>query len=173
MLTTFIQRICLAITLLATSVFPAQALDVELGRPQIQLLLNSVFPHQQSFGQWQVEFTHPYPGFQASQQKISLGVNVNVNDQQRSAKANGTITGQLRFNPQTQELQLIKPALTQFNVTEGDPQLQQQLRSSFAQQLGQHMPLIVLFDIKNVLGNNTFLQPKGVSVIEDGLSIQF
>ncbi len=173
MLKQIITRLILVLTLIGTTALSAQALELEINRTQIQLLLNSVFPHQQTFGEWQVEFSRPSPNFVAANQNISLGVTVSVQDQQRMASANGVISGKLFFNPVNQELQVIKPALTQFKVTGGDAGLQKQMQDTLAQQVGQYLPVIVLFDIKKLIGDQPFLKPQSVRVIDDGISVQF
>ncbi len=170
--TPFLKLISI-LALLGVCAIPAQALELEINRPQIQLLLNTVFPHQQTFGQWQVEFSQPSPSFIAANQNISLGVNVNVQDHQRAASAQGVIRGKLFFNPVNQELQVIKPALTEFKVTGGDAGLQKQMQDTLAQQVGQYLPVIVLFDIKKLIGDQPFLKPQSVTVIDDGISITF
>jgi hypothetical protein len=171
-----LKKAALAVTMLLgllLASLPSHAMMLVVNGPQMQTMMAGFFPHTQQFASWQVVLSEPVPEFFAAKQAVALAVNMRVSEGGRLANAWGKISGQLAYNPNNQQLQLIKPKLVEFDVKDGDKELGKQLRTHLGAQIGQSLPIIVLFDVKQMGGAASWIKPNSVKVVSDGIAIDF
>ena len=116
---------------------------------------------------------NPDLGFLAKDQSMSLDVDMEVASGKEKMNLAAAVRGQVAFDPKPSSFQLVKPRVEKLNVLSGQisgmDDILYQVRSLF----GRELPVIVLFDIKQLSGGMAMFTPNSLTIVENGVSIQF
>ncbi|OZG75403.1 hypothetical protein BTA51_03225 [Hahella sp. CCB-MM4] len=150
----------------------SQAFGIVINDQQVTGLMSAVFPVRQTMGTWQVTLLNPVPEFLPGQQQVALAVDMQLQEGERQAKAWGKVSGQLAFDKKLQQLHLVRPKLVDFEVRGGDIEDAQPVLDGLRQYVGQDLPVIVLFDVKQ-MNLGLPLNPTAINVVNKGIAIEF
>ncbi len=150
----------------------SQAFGIVINDQQVTGLMSVMFPIRQTMGAWQVTLLNPVPEFHPGQQQVALAVDMQLQEGPRQAKAWGKVSGQLAFDRKLQQLHLVRPKLVDFEVRGGDIEDAQPVLDGLKQYIGQDLPVIVLFDVKQ-MNLGLPLNPTAINVVNKGIAIEF
>ncbi len=151
--------------------FQAQAFGIVINERQISALMTSVFPIKHAMGAWQVTLSNPVPGFLPAEQKVALAVDLQLLEGGQQARGWGKVSGRLSFNKELQQLHLVRPQLVEFEVREGNVENAKPMIDSLQQYVGKDLPVIVLFDVKDL--GLPMMNPTAINVVKGGIAIEF
>ncbi|WP_020410184.1 hypothetical protein [Hahella ganghwensis] len=168
------RLLAVVVLVLGVGVWPTvtHAFGIVISDQQVAGLMSAVFPVKQTMGVWQVTFLNPVPEFHPGQQQVALAVDVQLEEGLNQARGWGKVSGQLAFNKELQQLHLVRPRLVDFEVREGDVENAGPLIDGLRRYIGQDLPVIVLFDVKQ-MNLGLPLNPKAINVVNKGISIEF
>ncbi|MBK8969961.1 MAG: hypothetical protein IPM37_00795 [Hahellaceae bacterium] len=164
---------------LALTALHAHAVEMVVTGTEMQSLMKPFLPYRLDLGEWKVDLTNPKPEFQPDGQHIALGFDMALQDaaaQSATAgplKAYGKIGGQLHYDGETKQLQLVKPTLLDFQVLEGNATPFAPLVDQLKTRLGYHLPIIILLDAQRLGPGAQYFTPSSISVVQNGVSLNF
>lgn len=170
----------LAIVLAATAP-AAMAIGLVVTGSEMQTLMKPFLPYRMAFGEWSMALTNPRPEFAPEGQKIAMGFDMQLtqgatagaNKAPQKMTANAKIGGQLYYDATAKQVQLVKPTLLGFEVKDGDSGAFEPVIRQLKNNLGQQIPIIVLVDAKHLGPGINIIAPRAITVVQNGLSIDF
>lgn len=154
----------------------ASAIGVTISKHHLNTLLAMSFPVKQQYMQYNIIASQPKTSLYPKTQTVSISALIDVNDKknkQKSLQANITFQGQLSFDKKSGTLKIMNPAMKEFAVIKNTYNSNDTSLDSIKQMVGQHLPLTVLLDIKQL--GSTFLpfMPSSMTIVEGGLRIDY
>ena len=154
----------LALLLLACR--QALALDIYLSAEQLDNMLQVSFPYSYQSGPYVVTLSNPKVKFYGKQHRVGLDAHMVVrSDQGEAFSGRGTVAGQLNYDQQSKQLQLVRPSLEDLDVAHVSPAFKPTLDQTKAMLKGQQMPLIVLVNLQQL---SSFLPMQGITDVRVG-----
>lgn len=151
------------------------ALSLIINEPQINNILALTFPYQTQMGSSHISLTDPKPHFYEASQEIGITLNITLKDQAggQTAKAVTTLRGRIRFDNQEQLLQLVKPKIARLDWSDKSAAVNKDLIKQVTKLVGQELPIIVLFDIKQLTGNKITPVLNDIKIKKGGIEVSF
>ncbi|WP_369600183.1 hypothetical protein AAIA72_10030 [Hahella sp. SMD15-11] len=168
---TWIQRM-LGLTLLLAHI-QASALGMTITREEMLAAMRPFFPYPVTLGGWKLALKDPDLGFSAKDQMVALKVRMDVNSGGESMVVAGRLKGQVAFDAQTQQLQLVKPRVESLDVVSGHITGSEETLNTLRRSFGQDLPVIVLFDVRQFSGGLAFFKPRQIRVVDNGVAVEF
>lgn len=157
----------------------SQAVEMVVTGTEMQSLMKPFLPYRLDLGEWKVDLTNPKPEFQPDGQHVALGFDMALQGAaspkaaEEALRAFGKIGGQLHYDGESKQLQLIKPTLLDFQVLEGDAAHFAPLVEQLQTRLGYHLPIIILLDAQRLGPGAQYFTPSSISVVQNGVSLNF
>lgn len=151
----------------------SRAAGLTISKEQMMLAIAPFFPYPVALGAYQVKLKNPDLGFLAKDQSMSLDVDMEVASGKEKMNLAAAVRGQVAFDPKTQQLQLVKPRVEKLNVLSGQISGMDDILYRVRSLFGRELPVIVLFDIKQLSGGMAMFTPNSLTIVENGVSIQF
>lgn len=161
--------LCMNIT---TSVL---AFSFLISEPQIKSMLAMTFPYQTRMGNSHIRLTDPKPYFYEASQEIGITLVISLKDQisGQTTKAITMLRGGIHFDNRQQQLQLVKPKIVSLDWLKKPTGANQDLGKQITQLVGQDLPIIVLFDIKQLTGDAIEPTFSDIRVKRQGIEVSF
>ncbi len=151
----------------------AFALGFTVSKEQMMVAIQPFFPYPVMLGDWHVQLKEPDLGFMAKEQAMSLDLKMDVASGKETMLLAGKIRGQVVFDAKTQQLQLVKPRVEKLNVLSGKITGMDDTLNNIRTMFGRDLPVIVLFDIKQLSGGMAMFSPSSLTIVDNGVSIAF
>lgn len=152
---------------------PAHAFGLVINAAEIERLMGVVFPYTTQAGPYTATFSNPRPEFVADGQWVLVAFDTRLQQGEEVINASAKIRGQLAFDSKQQQLQLIKPALSGFQLRPPVPPGSESLSAQIKPLVGQALPLIVLLDLQQMGIQLPFGNPRSIKVVPQGVAIEF
>ena len=158
------------LTLIASNTW---ALSLMIGEPQINSMLALTFPYQTSIGNSHISLTDPKTHFYEASQEIGIALNISLTNQNsgQTMKAKTLVRGGVHFDNQEQQLQLIKPKIVSLDWAGKPASVHQGLADQVTQLVGRDLPVIILLDIKQLIGKALTLSD--IEIKKHGILVSF
>lgn len=154
----------------------AWAFSFMIREPQIHSILALTFPYQTHLGNSHVRLTDPKPHFYETSQEIGITLNLSVKDRTsgETIKARTMLRGGVHFDNQQQQLQVVKPKIVSLNwIGKATNTNHDLVKKQVTQLVGQDLPIIVLFDIKQLIGKERTPKLSDIKIKKQGIEISF
>ena len=153
----------------------AWAFGFLINESQVNNMLALTFPYETRIGNNAISLSDPQPHFYESSQEIGITLNISLKDQTSGqlVKATTMLRGGIHFDNQQQQLQLIKPRVERLDWVDKAAASDQNLIKQVSQLVGQDLPLIVLLDIKQLLGDAFTPTLNSIKIKDQGIEINF
>ena len=151
------------------------ALSVMISEPQIHSILAMTFPYETRLGSSHIRLTDPKPHFYEASQEIGITLNISVKDHTsgETAKARTMVRGGVHFDNQQQQLQLVKPKIASLDWVDKSSNVNQDIFKQVTRLVGQDLPIIVLFDIKQLIGKEITPTLSNIKIKKQGIEVSF
>ena len=151
------------------------AFSLIISEPEINGMLAMTFPYQTRMGNYHIRLTDPESHFYETSQEIGITLNVSLKDQNSDqiTKARTLVRGGIHFDNQQQQLQLVKPKIASLDWVNKSASVNQDLVKQVTRLVGQELPIIILFDIKQITGNALTPTLSGIKVKKQGIEVSF
>ncbi|MBK8970428.1 MAG: hypothetical protein IPM37_03235 [Hahellaceae bacterium] len=93
--------------------------------------------------------------------------------QRDHSKPGGKIGGQLHYDGETKQLQLVKPTLLDFRVSGRKCDAVCSSVDQLKTRLGYHLPIIILLDAQRLGPGAQYFTPSSISVVQNGVRSTF
>lgn len=161
------------VALLLLASWQVSALGLTITQSQMQAAMTPFFPYPVQLGSWHVVVDDPRLNFFQQDQSIALDVRLDIKEGARQVKVDGRLKGQLKFDARSQQLQLVQPELTKADIRDGDMPEAESALERIKAMFGKKIPVIVLFDIKQMGLNIPFFSPSAIRVVDNGVAVDF
>jgi len=143
--------------------------------PQINTMLALTFPYQTHMGNSHIRLSDPKPHFFEASQEIGITLNISIADRisGQTAKARAMMRGGVHFDNQQQQLQLVKPKIASLEWLDRSAGANQDLVTQLNQIVGKELPIIVLIDIKQLIGKKITEAMSDIKIRKQGIEIRF
>jgi hypothetical protein len=152
-----------------------QAFSLLIGESQIQSMLALTFPYQTRVGNSFIRLTEPKPHFYEASQEIGIALKLFLKDQTSGQTTQGSVLvlGGVHFDSQQQLLQLVRPKIASLDWVNPSTGVEQELVKQATQLVGQALPIIILFDIKQMTGDALAPTLSDIRVKKQGIEVIF
>ncbi len=153
----------------------AWAFGFLINESQVNNMLALTFPYETRIGNNAISLSDPQPHFYESSQEIGITLNISLKDQASGqiVKAKTMLRGGIAFDNQQQQLQLVKPRVERLDWLDKSSVSDQNLVEQVSQLVGQDLPIIVLLDIKQLMGNTFTPTLNSIKIKKQGIEINF
>jgi len=159
------------------SIIPSSiwAFSLMISEPQINSMLALTFPYQVHMGNSHISLTDPKPHFYEASQEIGITLNISLKDQisGQTTKARTMVRGGIHFDNQQQQLQLVKPKIASLYWVDKSASVNKNLVKQVTQLVGQELPIIVLIDIKQLIGKKLTSALNDIKIKKQGIEVSF
>jgi len=151
------------------------AFSLLIREPQINTMLALTFPYQTHMGNSHIRLTDPKPHFFEASQEIGITLNISIADRisGQTAKARAMMRGGVHLDNQQQQLQLVKPKIASLEWLDRSAGANQDLVTQLNQIVGKELPIIVLIDIKQLIGKKITEAMSDIKIRKQGIEISF
>lgn len=158
--------------LLAVSV-NVQALTFTLSEKHVNEMAKLAFPQTQYFNDIKLVFSNPKVQLGSLEDNLAVMVTINAERDGQTLEARGKMVGLLRYRPERKELQIEKPMLVDFDVTDNKMDDATPLLNAINQMQGRQFPMILLIDFAELnLGLFGNQMPKRIDITNKHLVIE-
>lgn len=169
------QRLLIKISYLFLSVgivtLPAFGVTFTISEKDINSMVQKAFPQKKQYQGANIFFSDPIVSLDGLEHTIRIQTTITAIREQQLVKAVGELSGQLYYDPIDYQLQLKKPALSEFKVIESTMEDANTMIRGMRDVVGQSLPLIVLFDLEQYdLGFGT-IRPESIEIKQRKLVI--
>lgn len=149
------------------------ALSLLISEPQINSMLALTFPYQTSMGNSHISLTDPKSHFYKASQEIGITLKISLKDQisGQITKAKTLVRGGVHFDNEQQQLQLVKPKIASLDWMGKSTGVNQDIVDQVTQLVGQDLPIIILLDIKQLVGSS--LKLSSIKIKKKGIEVSF
>ena len=150
---------------------PLQAVSFSIGEADINRFVQAALPYKRSYNGADIYFSDPIVRLDGLDNRVVIKTQITAIQNNQLLKATGEISGELKYDPIDYNLQLKKPKVSEFTITENTMDNADALIRGVRDVVGQSLPLIVLIELDKFDFGFGKIQPQSVEVSNKRLVI--